>query len=136
MFYEDWSSKSRALLTALPILAAATSIAFNIVVLAFVIQLEAKIDDALVTIRDSSAPSLNSTPSDPFAVALKDMGSESHVNDSSEVDLMAGELFEVQVRNIALQVSGGRLLSLIGLPYMIFSYRKRSRMTYLRFMSS
>ena len=106
MFYEDWSSKSRALLTALPILAAATSIAFNIVVLAFVIQLEARIDDALVTF-SGSALTLNSTPpSDPFAVALKDMGSESRVNDSSEVDLMAGELFEVQVRNVTLQVSG------------------------------
>ena len=106
MFYEDWSSKSRALLTALPILAAATSIAFNIVVLAFVIQLEAKIDDALVTFRDST-PTLNSTtpPSDPFAVALKDMGSESQVNDSSEVDLMAGELFEVQVRNVTMSAS-------------------------------
>ena len=108
MFYEDWGSKSKALLTALPILAAATSIAFNIVVLAFVIQLEARIDDALVTF-SGSALTLNSTPpstSDPFAVALKDMGSESRVNDSSEVDLMAGELFEVQVRNVTLQVSG------------------------------
>ena len=111
MFYEDLGSKSRALLTALPILAAATSIAFNIVVLAFVIQLEARIDDALVTIRGSSTPSLHSTPpSDPFAVALKDMGSESHVNDSSEVDLMAGELFEVQVRNVTLQVSVGCII--------------------------
>ena len=99
MFYEDWSSKSRVLLTALPILAAATSIAFNIVVLAFVIKLEARIDDALFTMR-CSAPTLNSTmPSDPFAVALKDIGNESRANDSSEVDLMAGELFEVQVRN-------------------------------------
>ena len=110
MFYEDLGSKSRALLTALPILAAATSIAFNIVVLAFVIQLEARIDDALVTF-SGSALTLNSTPpSDPFAVALKDMGSESHVNDSSEVDLMAGELFEVQVRNVTLQVSVGCII--------------------------
>ena len=46
MFSEDWTSKSKALLAVLPILAAATSVALNIVVLAFVIQLEAKIDIA------------------------------------------------------------------------------------------
>ena len=46
MFSDDWTSKSKAFLAALPILAAATSVALNIVVLAFVIQLEAKIDIA------------------------------------------------------------------------------------------
>ena len=38
MYSEVWTSKSKALLAALPILAAATSVALNIVVLAFVIQ--------------------------------------------------------------------------------------------------
>ena len=44
---------------------------------------------------------------DPFAVALGDMGGESSVNDSSEVDLMAGDLFEVQVRNDSSRTSTG-----------------------------
>ena len=98
MFSKDWStSKSKALLAALPVLAAATSIALNIVVLAFVIQLESKIDNA----RMGAWINASSEASDPLAVALGDMqgdlGGENSVNDSSEVDLMAGELFEVQV---------------------------------------
>ena len=47
MFSEEWATKSKAMLAAAPFLAAATSVALNIVVLAFVIQLESKIDAAL-----------------------------------------------------------------------------------------
>ena len=54
MFSEDWTSKSKALLAALPIIAAATSVALNIVVLAFVIQLEAKIDSVAHATRGSA----------------------------------------------------------------------------------
>ena len=49
MSSKEWVTKSKALLAAAPFLAAATSVALNIVVLAFVIQLETKIDAALNT---------------------------------------------------------------------------------------